>query len=70
MPGMITDESETLRLDNLESEVLEEYVELQTMQHTTAYAFSEESCKIFSGNLSVRSFQRVCSRISIKRDNV
>jgi hypothetical protein len=34
-------------------------VELQTVQDTTAYAFSGESCKIFSGHLPCKSFQRV-----------
>jgi len=45
---------------------LEEYVELQTVQDTTAYAFAGESCKIFSGHLPSKIISAgVCSRISV-----
>ena len=55
-PGMITDYSETLRLDNLESEVVGGVcVGLQTVQDTTECAFSGESCKIFSRHLTCKN---------------
>jgi hypothetical protein len=57
MPGMMTDDSETLRLDNLESEVVGRVCgaadSAQTLEHMP---FQENPVRYFQNICPVRSF--------------